>query len=114
MIVKSTEAPEPKKQIEAMVCWLSEIPMDRARKYLIRHTTRESKAMVAGIEYRVDVNSMEWVPADGLAMNDIAGKVAFKLAQPVFCDPYAENRGSGAFIVIDESNNNTVGAGMIL
>ncbi len=113
MIVKSAEAPEPKKQIEAMVCWLSETPMDRARKYLIRHTTRESKAMVAGIEYRIDVNSMEWVAADKLAMNDIA-KVAFKLAQPVFCDPYAENRGSGAFIVIDESNNNTVGAGMIL
>ena len=113
MIVKTAEAPEPKKQIEAMVCWLSETPMDRARKYLIRHTTRESKAMVAGIEYRVDVNSMEWVPADKLAMNDIA-KVAFKLAQPLFCDPYAENRGSGALIVIDESNNNTVGAGMIL
>ncbi|MFC5300955.1 sulfate adenylyltransferase subunit CysN [Azospira restricta] len=113
MIVKTSEAPEPKKQIEAMVCWLSETPMDRARKYLIRHTTRDSKAMVAGIEYRVDINTMEWVPADKLAMNDIA-KVAFKLAQPIFCDPYAENRASGAFIVIDESTNNTVGAGMIV
>jgi sulfate adenylyltransferase subunit 1 len=113
MIVKTSEAPEPKKQIEAMVCWLSESPLDRARKYLIRHTTRDSKAMVAGIEYRVDVNSLEWVPADKLAMNDIA-KVAFKLAQPIFCDPYTDNRASGAFIVIDESTNNTVGAGMIV
>ncbi|MBK8523737.1 MAG: sulfate adenylyltransferase subunit CysN [Betaproteobacteria bacterium] len=113
MIVKTSEALEPKKQIEAMVCWLSEQPMDRARKYLIRHTTRDSKAMVAGIEYRVDVNTMEWVAADKLAMNDIA-KVAFKLAQPIFCDAYAENRGTGAFIIIDESSNNTVGAGMIV
>ncbi|MDQ5904953.1 MAG: sulfate adenylyltransferase subunit 1 [Pseudomonadota bacterium] len=113
MIVKTSEALEPKKQIEAMVCWLAEQPMDRARKYLIRHTTRDSKAMVAGIEYRVDVNTMEWVPADKLAMNDIA-KVAFKLAQPIFCDAYAENRGTGAFIIIDESSNNTVGAGMIV
>ena len=113
MIVKTSEALEPKKQIEAMVCWLSEQPMDRARKYLIRHTTRDSKAMVASIEYRVDVNTMEWVAADKLAMNDIA-KVAFKLAQPIFCDAYAENRGTGAFIIIDESSNNTVGAGMIV
>ncbi len=113
MIVKTSEALEPKKQIEAMVCWLAEQPMDRARKYLIRHTTRDSKAMVAGIEYRVDVNTMEWVAADKLAMNDIA-KVAFKLAQPIFCDAYAENRGTGAFIIIDESSNNTVGAGMIV
>jgi sulfate adenylyltransferase subunit 1 len=46
-------------------------------------------------------------------MNDIA-HVAFKLAQPLCVDPYAENRATGAFIVIDESSNNTVGAGMIL
>jgi len=113
MIVKTSEALEPRKQVEAMVCWLAEQPLDRARKYLIRHTTRETKAMVAGIEYRVDINSLEWAPADKLAMNDIA-KVAFKLAQPIFCDPYAENRATGAFIVIDESTNNTVGAGMIV
>ncbi|MDX9706171.1 MAG: GTP-binding protein [Azospira sp.] len=113
MIVKTSEAPEARKQIEAMVCWLAETPLDRARKYLIRHTTRETKAMVAGIEYRVDVNTLDWAPADRLAMNDIA-RVAFKLAQPVFCDAYAVNRATGAFIIIDESTNNTVGAGMIL
>jgi sulfate adenylyltransferase subunit 1 len=53
------------------------------------------------------------VPAEKLAMNDIA-QVSFKLAQPLFVDPYAENRATGAFIIIDESSNNTVGAGMIL
>ena len=56
---------------------------------------------------------LEKVAADKLAMNDIAD-VTFKLAQPLFVDPYLENRGTGAFIVIDESSNNTVGAGMIL
>ena len=66
-----------------------------------------------GIDHRLDVNTLEHVVADKLAMNDIA-EVTFKLAQPLFVDPYAENRGTGAFIVIDESNNNTVGAGMIL
>jgi sulfate adenylyltransferase subunit 1 len=113
MIVKSNEVPEAVKQIDAHVCWLSETPLDRARTYLIRHTTRDSKAKLAGIEYRLDVNTLEHGAADKLAMNDIA-KVSFKLAQPIFADSYSENRATGAFIVIDESNNNTVGAGMIV
>ena len=113
MIVKSNEVPAAVKQIEATVCWLAEAPMDRARTYLIRHTTRDSKAKLAAIDHRLDVNTLENLPAEKLAMNDIA-QVTFKLAQPLFVDPYAENRGTGAFIIIDESSNNTVGAGMIL
>ena len=113
MIVKSGEVPAQVKQIDAMLCWLSETPLDRARTYLIRHTTRDSKAKLAGIEYRLDVNTLEQGAADKLGMNDIA-KVSFKLAQAIFADPYVENRATGAFIVIDESSNNTVGAGMIL
>ncbi|MEI7613785.1 MAG: GTP-binding protein [Betaproteobacteria bacterium] len=113
MIVKTGELPNVTKQIDAMLCWLSEAPLDPRRKYLIRHTTRDSKAMLAGIEFRMDINAIEHQAADQLAMNDIA-KVSLKLAQPIFADPYASNRGTGAFIVIDESSNNTVGAGMIL
>lgn len=112
MIVKTGEAPEPVKQIEAMVCWLSETPLSPARTYVIRHTTRESKAKVSEIGYRIDVNTLEQQAAQGLAMNDIA-RVTFKLAQPLMVDPYRTNRPTGAFIMIDESTNNTVGAGMI-
>ena len=113
MIVKSNEVPVAVKQIDATVCWMAEAPMDSARTYLIRHTTRDSKARLAAIDHRLDVNTLEKVAAEKLAMNDIA-QVTFKLAQPLFVDPYAENRGTGAFIIIDESSNNTVGAGMIL
>ena len=113
MIVKTAEAPAAVKEIRATVCWLAEAQLDRARTYLIRHTTRDSKAKLTAIDHRLDVNTLDKVAADKLAMNDIA-EVTFKLAQPLFVDPYAENRGTGAFIVIDESNNNTVGAGMIL
>ncbi|MEN3111305.1 sulfate adenylyltransferase subunit 1 [Uliginosibacterium paludis] len=113
MLVKSAEVPEQKKEIEAMLCWLSETPLSPARTYLIRHTTRTTKAKLTGIGFKVDVNSQAHVEAAQLAMNDIA-KVGFKLAQPVFADAYSANRATGAFIVIDESNNNTVGAGMIL
>ena len=112
MIVKSDQMPEPVKQIDAMVCWLSETPLSPARTYIIRHTTRESKAKVGEIAYKVDVNTLEQLPTQGLAMNDIA-RISFRLAQPIMADPYSENRATGAFIVIDESTNNTVGAGMI-
>jgi sulfate adenylyltransferase subunit 1 len=112
MIVKSAEAREPVKQIDAFVCWLSETALSPARTYIIRHTTRESKAKVGAIDYRVDVNTLEKQEAQGLAMNDIA-RISFRLAQPLAVDSYAENRATGAFIVIDESTNNTVGAGMI-
>jgi sulfate adenylyltransferase subunit 1 len=61
----------------------------------------------------VDLSALEQVPAEGLAMNDI-GRVRLRLAQPIAADRYAENRGTGAFIVVDETTNDTVGAGMIL
>ncbi len=112
MIVRSAARPQVVKQIDTTVCWLAETPLDRARTYLIRHTTREVKAKVASIDYRVDVNTLEQQATDKLQMNDIA-RVSFKLAQPLFIDPYSQNRATGAFIVIDESTNNTIGAGMI-
>jgi len=113
MIVRADQAPMAARQIESMVCWLAEAPLDLNRRYIIRHTSRESKALVAGIVHRLDVNTLEHHTAGRLQMNDIA-RVSFKLAQPLCVDRYAENRATGAFIVIDEATNNTAGAGMIL
>jgi len=112
MLVKTGQEPAAVKQIEAMVCWLSETPLSPARSYIIRHTTRESKARVGEIAYKVDVNTLENQPTQTLAMNDIA-RLSFRLAQPLMTDPYTTNRATGAFIIIDESTNNTVGACMI-
>ena len=113
MIVDAADALQPRRQIDATLCWLSETPLDLNRRYLVRHTTREEKAMVAGIAHRLDINTLEREASARLQMNDI-GQVSFKLAQPLCADPYAANRSAGAFIVIDEASNNTVGAGMIL
>ena len=113
MIVKTGSNIAPVKQIEAHVCWLSETPLSPARTYVIRHTTRESKAKVGAISYKIDVNTLEQLATPDLKMNDIA-RISFKLAQPLMVDSYASNRATGAFIVIDESTNNTVGAGMIV
>ena len=109
----SDTQPAVTKAIEAELCWLSETPLEPSRRYLVRHTTRTTQAKLAGIAYKLDINSLEQVSADKLQMNDIA-RVTIKLAQPLAIDPYTVNRGTGAFIVIDESTNNTVGAGMIV
>jgi sulfate adenylyltransferase subunit 1 len=113
MLVRPDEAPETTRAVDAVVCWLSERPLSRARRYLVRHTTRESRAQVSEIAWRVDLAALEQVPADGLSANDI-GRVTFRLAQPIAADRYAEDRDTGAFIVVDEATNDTVGAGMIL
>ena len=85
-----------------------------ARRYLVRHTTRETQAQVAEIAVPGRPRRRSSAArGGGLALNDI-GRVSLRLAQPIFADPYAENRATGAFIVVDEATNDTVGAGMIL
>jgi sulfate adenylyltransferase subunit 1 len=112
LLVRAGEAPAASRSLDAILCWLHERPLEPGRRYLVRHTTRETKASLAGIEWRIDVNTLERAPADRLVLNDIA-RVSLRLAQPVFADPYVENRATGAFVVVDEATNDTVGAGMI-
>ncbi|MCB1984204.1 MAG: sulfate adenylyltransferase subunit CysN [Burkholderiales bacterium] len=112
VLVKTGDLPLVTKEFDAMLCWLSEQPLDPGRKYLIKHTTRIVKAVVSRIDYRVDVNTMNHEPIQTLKMNDIA-HVGIKVQQPLVCDDYQRNRSMGCFIVIDESSNNTVAAGMI-
>lgn len=113
MIVRPEESALVTRQIEAMVCWLSETPLDPQRKYLVRQTTRETRAAISSIEFCLDINTLEQMQTSHLKMNDIA-RMSFRLAQPLCVDAYTRNRATGAFIVIDESSNNTVAAGMIL
>jgi sulfate adenylyltransferase subunit 1 len=113
MIVKSSGlTPRVEKEFEANLCWLSEAPLDKGRKYLVKHTSRMVKSLFSRVDYRVDVNTLEQHPADQLNMNDIA-RVAIKVQQPLVFDGYDEDRATGSFIVIDEATNNTVAAGMI-
>jgi sulfate adenylyltransferase subunit 1 len=113
MLVKiNAHVPRVEKEFEAMLCWLSESPLEKNRKYLVKHTTRTAKCLFGGIDHLVDVNTLERHAADRLNMNDIA-RVAMKVQQPLVFDSYAIDRATGSFIVIDEATNNTVAAGMI-
>jgi sulfate adenylyltransferase subunit 1 len=112
LLVRAGEAPAAARRLEATMCWLSATPLSPARRYVLRHTTREVRALFERVDGRLDLADLEWKPADGLALNDI-GRVALKLAQPVFADPYEESRATGSFIVVDEATNDTVAAGML-
>jgi len=112
MFVKADYLPTVAREFEAMLCWLSETPLDKNRKYLVKHTTRTAKCVFSGIDYRVDVNTLEQHANPTVNMNDIV-HVSMKVQAPLAFDHYKRNRASGSFIVIDEATNNTVAAGMI-
>ncbi len=112
MFVKAAALPTVSKEFQAMLCWLSETPLDKNRKYLVKHTTRMAKCLFSSIDYRVDVNTLKQHANPTVNMNDIV-HVAMKVQQPLAFDHYTRNRSSGSFIVIDEASNNTVAAGMI-
>jgi len=90
-----------------------DVPMRPGQRFAIKHTTRSARAMVKDLQYRLDVNSLHRdLAADHLGLNDI-GRVRLRTTQPLLCDEYKRNRYTGGFVLIDESTNRTVGAGMV-
>ena len=113
LIAGADEPPIVARDLEAMVCWMSEQPMRAGGRYAIHHTTRAAKAIIDRLEYRVDVNTLERdTDAGTLELNEI-GRVHLRSSTPLVVDPYARNRTTGSFILIDEATNDTVAAGMI-
>ncbi len=114
MICRPHNQPAVTQDVSAMVSWMADAPVLTPRSRLVvKHTTRTVKAMVRDISYRLDVNSLHRdESADQLGLNEI-GRVALRLTQPIFCDPYARNRMTGGLILIDEATSATVGAAMI-
>jgi bifunctional enzyme CysN/CysC len=114
MICRPGNHPQTSQDIEAMVCWFADAPMRIGGKYAIKHTTREARAVLKDLRYRLDINSLHRdEAATELALNEI-GRVQLRTTQPLMVDEYRRNRTTGSFILIDEATNATVGAGMIL
>jgi len=112
MITGIDDPPQSRTQFDATICWMSPKPMKSGGKYRVRHTTRLVKALVSGIQYRVDPNTLErQTEIPELRQNDIA-RISVKTLLPIACDSYRENRETGAFLLIDD-NNDTAGAGFI-
>jgi sulfate adenylyltransferase subunit 1 len=112
MLVSPENGPRVEKRFRAMVVWLHETPLQVGPTYLVKHTARQTKIHALEIRHRVNVNTLEQEQATQLNVNDIAS-VEFEAHVPLFFDPYARNRATGSFILIDSISNATVGAGMI-
>ncbi len=114
MIVAVDNEPQTSQDIEVMMCWMNERPMKLKGKYALKHTTRDVRCMIQGLDYKVDVNTLNKVKEqEELKMNEI-GRVKLRTTKPLFFDSYNKNRQTGSLILIDEGTNETVGVGMII
>ena len=114
MLADPDRPPATAREVTARVAWMSERPLEDRARLLIKHTTRTVPARVDELVSVIDIATIEDRPSPSrLELNDL-GVVRFRLAEPLAVDRYAENRATGAFIVIDESSNDTVGAGMVI
>ncbi|WP_349290834.1 elongation factor 1-alpha C-terminal domain-related protein [Anseongella ginsenosidimutans] len=114
MIVKENNQPQMEQDIDIMICWLNARGPQPGAKYTIRHTSRETRAVIKDVVYKMDINTLQRVENDAeLKMNDIA-RVRLRTMQRLIFDSYRRNRNTGSLVLIDENTNETVAAGMIV
>ena len=113
MIVKVNNPPQRGQDIEAMLCWFSDKKMLMRGKYSLRHTTKEVKAIISDLRYKININTLRKIEDDKeFGMNEI-GRVSIRTSSPIYFDSYENNRTTGSFILVDDVTNETVAAGMI-
>ena len=112
MLVAAAAPPRTVSQLDATVCWMADAPLRPGARVLVKHTTRTVKALVSAVTDRLDVTSLTAEPVSELGLNDI-GRVALRVASPLAVDPYAVDRTTGAFLVVDDVTGTTLGAGMV-
>ena len=114
MLVKKNNPPRQGQDIEAVVCWFSSSSLNPRSKFLLKHTTKETKAIVTSINYKIDINTLRKEEnVISFTLNEI-GRINLRTAAPLFYDSYDKNRHTGSFILIDPGSNETVAAGMIV
>jgi sulfate adenylyltransferase subunit 1 len=114
IIAKPNNQPRIEQNIDLMLCWMNQRPIDLNSKFILRHATHDTRAVLKEIQYKLDISSLQRVEGvEQLAMNDIA-RVRIHTAQPLTFDSYRKNRITGSLVLIDEGTNETVAAGMIV
>jgi len=114
MLVRENNQPTAEQDINVMICWMNERKMTPRGKYTIRHTTQTARCIVKDIKYKMDINTLHRNEEDKeIGLNDI-GRISIRTTKPLFFDSYRRNRNTGSIILIDESTNETVAAGMII
>lgn len=114
IIAKPNNHPNTGQEIDLMLCWMNQRPVNLNTKFHVRHSTRDVRGVLKEIQYKLDISTLSRVDnVEQLQMNDIA-RVRIHTAQPLFFDSYRKNRITGSLILVDEGTNETVAAGMIV
>ena len=114
MIVRKNNKPEISQDVDLVICWMNEKPLQLNGKYAFKHTTREARCVIKDVKYKMDISTMSRLADDkNLSKNDI-GRITIRTTVPIMYDSYRKNRITGSIILIDEATNETVGAGMIV
>ena len=114
VLCRPNNRPIVSQDLDAMICWMSDKPFQHGARYALKHTTRWTRAIASELLYRLDVNTGHRIEgADKLELNDL-GRVRLHTTTPVIYDPYRRNRTMGSFLLVDETTNSTVAAGMLL
>jgi len=114
MIVRENNVPETSQDLELMICWFHEKPLQARGKYALMHTSQDARCIIKDVRYKLDINTLHRNEEDkAIGMNDIA-RVVIRTTKPLFADIYRRNRNTGSVILIDEQTNETVAAGMII
>ena len=114
MIAKVDNHPKEGQDLDVMVCWMSEKPLQIGGKYALLHTTKASRCLVKEVKYKMDINSLHKMENEKhIGLNDI-GRISIRTTNRLFYDTYQRNRNTGSMVLIDEATNVTVGACMII
>lgn len=114
IIAKPNNHPLVEQDVDLMLCWMNQRPLQMNSRFHVRHTTKDVRGVLKEIQYKLDINTLQRVEqVDQLSMNEIA-RVKIRTAQPLSIDSYRKNRITGSVILVDEGTNETVAAGMIV
>ena len=114
MLARENNQPHVTQEFDAMVCWMADgAALEPGREYLVKHTSRTTRARVTGLDYRLDVNTLHRdKSATALKLNEL-GRITLRTQVPLLLDEYSRNSATGSFILIDPDSNGTVAAGMV-
>src|SRR5205823_14708557 len=105
MLADPADPPAVARELQARICWMSERPLEPRARLAVKQTSRSVRAIADELVSRIDVHTLEDVDSpERLELNDI-GVVRLRLSEPLCVDQYAENRATGAFVLIDEATN---------
>jgi sulfate adenylyltransferase subunit 1 len=101
--------PDLVREFDVLLSWMDDKPFKPGNRYVLRHHARAVRVVVRGIDYKLDVNTLDQTPAESITLNEVV-RATLKSAEPIVFEPFQESGRAGAAILVDETSNSTVAA----